>query len=459
MSAPFGRVLGVTFDGVPIHEPDTTSSSLTFAAIGGGKTTCVAVPAIQAMLADRDRAIFVNDVKNGEIAAQIAPLCAKLGRKFGIVDDFAVLGADNPYRISLNPFSSIVAANEQRSEDLGFLVENMAHTLIAEPGGDEKNFYWREAPREKAGLGARALLSHETAPNTPGALQALLADPMLWRQTREIAAEEADSVTRAMARQSLEMQETNKEHYAQHMRAALSALKIYADGPLHRAGQTPDLTHEELIRDHWVVCFVNPIRHVDRLGAYYAQHMTALMDAQLSGALGRADYVLDEYCNAPLKIALRRLTVFRAFGARAHFIAQSRQDSVRQYGEKETAILEENCRVKQWLSFSNFEEAERVSRAMGEQTVLTTGIGMSSDKLDWSMNIGLGKERILTADQLMCLPPDEQIIHIAGLGFIHCRKVRQNQIAPTCHWLGDNPLEGARLPPDPIVTLPTEMRP
>jgi type IV secretion system protein VirD4 len=54
----------------------------------------------------------------------------------------------------------------------------------------------------------------------------------------------------------------------------------------------------------------------------------------------------------------------------------------------------------------------------------------------------------------MRLPLDEQIIHVKDIGFIHCRKLGQNQIAPFCHELADNPLEGGQLSPDPKVSLP-----
>lgn len=152
------RVLGLTFDGRPIFEPNTSASSLCFAATGGWKTTAVSVPAVQAMLADRRRALFINDVKNGEIAAQIGPMCLKYGRRFGVVDDFEVLGPEYAHRLRLNPFSSIVAAHQRRDRDLPFLIETMTHTLIPEVGGDEKNRYWREEPRALLDLGARILL-------------------------------------------------------------------------------------------------------------------------------------------------------------------------------------------------------------------------------------------------------------------------------------------------------------
>ena len=111
------RPLGLTFDGQPIFEPNDTSSSLVFAATGGGKTTRVAVTAIQAALANPDRAVIINDVKRGEIAMQIAEMC----RKFGVIDDFNVLGADYPYRLSINPISPIVEARKRNDPDLPFL--------------------------------------------------------------------------------------------------------------------------------------------------------------------------------------------------------------------------------------------------------------------------------------------------------------------------------------------------
>lgn len=456
MSNPFRRVLGLTFDGKPIREPVPLASSLTFAATGGGKTTCHAVPTVQAMLADTERAIFINDVKNGEIAAQIGDLCVKHGRKFGVIDDFLVLGADYPHRIEVNPFSSLQQAFDKNDADLPFLIEGMTHTFIPEPGGegDAKNFYFREEPREFMGLAARLLLQRDPALCTPGGLYTLLADSNIWNAAVDIAAEEAEGVTRFMAKHTASMRADNPEHYSQHLRAAITALKSFGEGPLASAGRMPDVIHEELLRDNWIVCFVAPTRLLDRTGPYIAQHYNALMDIQLTGQVGKADYVIDEYCAGPFEAALKRLTTIRANGGRLHLIAQSRRDSVRRYTEHVTAILEENCTVKQWLKFSNFDEAERVSKAMGEEQVVLMGIGASSKDADVSVNLSMARERLFTADELMRLPDDEQIIHLAGIGFIHCKKVRQNQIAPTCFELAPNPLEGGVLPPEPKITLP-----
>lgn len=448
------RVLGITFDGKPIYEPANAGSSITFAGSGGGKTTCVAVPTIQAMVADTKRALFVNDVKDGEIAAQIAEMCIKQGRKFGVVDDFNVLGLDYPHRISINPFGGSVVASENDSNNLMFANENTVHALIQEPKDDSKNFYFRESPREYQTLGLNILLRQNPRLATPGGLAALLANPRTWIAAVELEAEDSTSPLQASAMSVLEIREHNPEHYSQHMQAAQSALKIFSSGPLHYAGSAATITHEELLRDKWVVCFVNPARYAERLGSYFALHFLSLLEAQLTGNFGKAEYILDEYCSAPLKKLVKSITVFRAYGARAHFIAQSRSDSINQYGEKETQTLIENCTVVQYLKFSSIEEAERVSKAMGDTLTVNESLNYNSDKLEFSGGFNTGKDRLLTANELMSLPDDEQIIYLPGIGWIHCLKIRQNQIAPTCYDLDINPLEGGRLEPNPLVTLP-----
>ena len=287
----------------------------------------------------------------------------------------------------------------------------------------------------------------------PGGLHGLLADPETWVSALEIEAEEGDEYLKPAARLILEMREHNPEHYSQHLQAALAALKIFGKGPLKDAGRFPSLSYNELIEDGWIVCVINPARYTDRLGPYYALLFQSFLNAKIGGAKGRLELIIDEVCNAPMRDPINRVTIQRAYGVRSRFIAQSRQDLVRRYGERETAILEENCTTKQWLKFSNFEEAERVSRAMGERTSVSNSISVDSARDNVGGSFSSGKERHFTADELMRLPPDEQILHVAGVGFIHCRKIRQNQIAPYCFELGDNPLEGPRMTPDPKVNL------
>lgn len=456
----FRRILGLSLsDGSAIYEPNSTASSIIYAASGGGKTTCVAMPAILSLLADVERGMIVNDVKSGEIAAQIGDMIVKYGRRFAIIDDSFVLGKDNPYRVSVNAFGNIIAAYETNSPDLLLEIENVSHTLIDEPKGDSKNAYFRQVPRELIEFGLLALLFHNTALATPGGLASLMGDPETWNSVIDIEADEGGPLTRSRARQAKELRDNDPEHYSQHYLAGLSALRIFQEGSfLHEAGREADVTHAQLLTENYIVCLVQNQRNATRLGAYYGLHFNSFQSAQMTGKCGRTNYIFDEVANTPARDMIEKITIQRAFGARTLYIAQSRSDLQRQNSDKLIAMLEDNCLVTQWLKFSNLEEAERVSRAMGEIDTVGHNLSFNSDKIDFSGTIQIGRERIFTAEELMRLRNDEQIIHVDSVGFIHCKKVSQNMLAPYCFELAPNPVEGGILPPDPKVTLLTPGR-
>lgn len=451
------RLLGMTLDGKrPIYAPEP-SHSLLLSAAGGGKTTGGAMVWLLSMIADPAQGMVIVDSKDGELAAQAADMCAKHGRKIAIIDDFDVLGPDNPYKIGLNPIGAVIAAHQEDSGELVFATDAACHALIEEPSdGDAKNKTFRDRPRLMIEYVMLSLLRRNPRLAFPGGMWSFLSDPKTLKRMTEIdAEEEEDDTLSALAKDILDVIETD-ENYPQHRTEALQSLRIFSAGSkLHTAGSEAEITHLQLLQENYIVFIVGPQRHMDRLSAYYAAHLQAFADAQLIGLAGITNYILDEFTNANLKMLVLRLTILRAYGGYLHMIAQSRSEIERKYGRLETLTLEENAVVKQWFGFSSFDEAERVSKAMGEVHSINHSIGYGSDKLDVSHNIGLGKEFMFTPERLMRLPRDEQIIHIKDVGFIHARKIRQNQIEPYCHELADNPLEGGRLPSEPVIILAT----
>ncbi|PCJ08938.1 MAG: type IV secretion system protein VirD4 [Rhodobacteraceae bacterium] len=459
MSKIFRRPIGLLENGKLISDPYPNTSSLIYGASGAAKTTTVVLPVVQALMGSAAIANIIADVKDAEVYSQISAMCDKYNIPHGCLDDFNILGRDNPNAKSLNPFWAIVETAKNNPADLLFAIETATLALIPEVGGDSKNKYFRDTPREEQDLGIRILLDHKPDMVTPGALYSLMADPKVWRSAREIAAEEGDAALMSRAQQSIDMQDNDPEHFFLHSRAALTSLRIYEPGSaLHNAGRDSDLTHEQIINESWIFCLVLPQRHAARVGTHLALHLQSFMHAQLTAGSGRCIYTLDELCNAPLKEAVDRVTIQRSFKASSLYIAQSRADIQRKYGKLEAAILEENSPVVQWLSFTDVDECERISRAMGETKSVSQSIGLNSDKQDFTSNFSTGKERLFTPDELMNLDPNYQIIRIKGHGYIHCKKLYQNQIAPTCYELGVNPLEGGILPPDPKVTLPVFKR-
>lgn len=449
------RLLGMTFDGRPIFEPKP-SHSLLIAAAGGGKTTCGAVPWLLSMIADQTKCIIVVDSKEGEISQQCADLCVKHGRKVAIIDDFKVIDGAHPAITILNPFGGIIEAHQREMGELVFATDSANRALIEEPSdGDSKNLYFRDEPRTLIEYAQTSLLARRSELAIPGAVFSLLSNPKLLIDAATIDAEEGDEHLAALARHVLDMSK-NEEHFPQHRGAAVRSLRIFGPGsPLNMAGAGAEISHLKLLQEKYVIFLVGPQRHMDRLGPYYALHLQSFLAAVMSGEAGPTEFLIDEFSNSPLKELVSRLTTMRGYGGRCHMIAQSRSEIQRKYGEKETQTIEENAVVKQWFGFSSFEEAERISKAMGDGKSVTHSLSVNSDKQDFSGSYQTGKERLFTADELMNLPNDEQILHVKGVGWLHAKKVGQQNLSPYAYELNDNPLEGARLTPEIKIELPT----
>ena len=142
-----------------------------------------------------------------------------------------------------------------------------------------------------------------------------------------IAIEEGGEVPSPLGAHILDMQKHNKEHWGQHRAAALKSLRTHGAGsPLHRAGRDAVLTHEDLLKERYIVFIIGPQRHLARLGPHYALHLQSFIDVVLSGQRIPVDFILDESTNAPLKSLISEMTVVRGYGANLHFIAQSRSE-------------------------------------------------------------------------------------------------------------------------------------
>lgn len=446
---PMGqRLIGTTLAGELLWAPK--GHSLLLAANGSGKTTSGLMPSLFSLVASADRpAILVMDGKNGEIAAQCVPMLAAYGIPTAVVDDMGVR-PELPGRIALNPLGALLGAKDSASV---FATEKVTHALISDPpDGDSKNQFWRDGPRGLVEFAAESIKSRTPHLATPGGLWAMLANPALLHQAAELEAASADGRLKTLGQNVMAMMGT--EYYPQHREAALKALNIFALGSqLHDAGAGATATHSGLVAAGAVIFVIGPQEYMTRMGAYFALHLMGFLDALYREA-GPLAILNDEFTNTPLKSFVDALTTIRGFGGEAHNIAQSRSEMVRKFGERECQTIEDNAIVKQWFGFSSFEEAERVSKAMGQEISIESNLGVDmSDGEKINLSNSFGRQAQMSAAELMAMPADEQLIHVKGVGFIRAKKLRQNQIAPFCHDLSPNPLEGGVLLPKPVLKL------
>lgn len=446
--------LGITDDGALVRNPYPNLSRLVLGGTSAGKTTSCVMPTAQALFGHPGISVIVADVKDGECYAQLRGIANETKRNFGCIDDFGLFGAGNPDRIRLNPFGSILSAIEHAPETLNFTIEASTHAFIEEVEDGKRNFVFRERPRSEIHLAIRAI--SELKPNllTPGLVFDLMSDPRSWRSMREVAAEEGSPALKARAQSSLDVEERNPEDYHRHHAAALSALSPYETGSvLNIAGADADLTHEDVCNGGWVLCHALPQVHAQRVGVHLALHHQSVMAAQFSGRGGTVRAIYDELCNSPARKAIEAVTIQRSKRLACDYIAQTFEDIERQHGKQLAAVLADNCPVHQYLSFS-YADAERVSKRWGDEISIQRSVNINASRLEVSGSMSLGKQPVMTPDQLMTLDPAYQVIFIRGVGHFVCRKLFQNQIEPTCHLLSPNPQEGGALPPDPKVELP-----
>ncbi|MEP3296777.1 MAG: type IV secretory system conjugative DNA transfer family protein [Pseudoruegeria sp.] len=446
---PMGqRLIGTTFAGEPLWAPK--GHSLLLAANGSGKTTCGLMPSLFSLVASADRpAILVMDGKNGEIAAQCVPMLVDYGVPVAVIDDMGVR-PELPARIAVNPLGALLDAGDDTSI---FATEKITHALIPDPpDGDAKNQFWRDGPRGMIDYAATSLRYRVPNQLTPGALWAMLSNPVALQQVAELDAEHSFGRLKSLAQNIVALKGT--EYFPQHRDAAMKALNIFALGSqLHDAGAGAMVNHSDLIAARAVIFVIGPQEYMARMGAYFALHLMGVLDA-LYRAAGPLAILNDEFTNTPLKSFVEALTTIRGFGGEAHNIAQSRSEMLRKFGERECQTIEDNAIVKQWFGFSSFEEAERVSKAMGQVVAIESNLGVNlGEEEHLNLSNSFGRQAQMSAAELMAMPADEQLIHVKGVGFLRARKLAQNQIAPFCHALAPNPLEGGVLPPKPVLKL------
>lgn len=445
------RLLGFTLEGHhPVWAPPGHCS--VFGANGSGKSTRVAMTALCSFARTaREQPVMVCDVKDGELAAQSVAMLDAMGIPVGVIDDLNARPELGRYRVSLNPFGAIVAAFQAEPMDVIFASETIMHALVPEPNDDEKNEYFRAWPRNLIEFPVGCLLKRNTAACTPGGAAAILADPGLLYSLAETEADEGGTLLEGQAKAILEMR--GHEHMPQHLERAQRALRLFTPGTrLHEVGLNAELSHADLIRRGGFIFVIGKQRYMDRLGPYMAMHLLSFCDALYEGA-GSLKIVADEWTNFPAKELISRSTTLRAYGGELLMISQSPSEVIRKFGEHEAQTAEDNSITKQWLGFSNFREAEKISKAMGEEHAVASGLSGDSDGLKSQSSLSLIKQPHLTPAQLMAMPKEHCLVHIKGVGFFVLNTVSQENLSPYCNLLAENPLEGGRLPPDPKITL------
>lgn len=138
--------------------------------------------------------------------------------------------------------------------------------------------------------------------------------------------------------------------------------------------------------------------------------------------------LLDEFPSlGRLDIFQESLAFIAGYGLTALLIAQDLSQLSAAYGRDESIIS--NCHIRIAFAPNRVETAELLSKMAGQATVTHTQRQYSGNRLAMALmhvntNEQIVQRPLLTADECMRLPVDDELIFMAGHSPVYCRKVR-----------------------------------
>ena len=453
MFEPVGRPLGITMNGRAIFEPYKLKPvhSKIMAIAGSGKTTAGVVPAIMHYALSPDRpSLVVFDLKGGELASQCAPVLLGHDLNVVVIDDSSITDLQ---KTPVNPFGILAAAVARQDPEAATIARKFALVLEPEPReGDAKNKFFRDGPREIITFGLLALAHVAPEDCTPTGLWALVSRPAFFDAA--IARNYGVPAIDALAARILERRETNPEHAGDFLTTARQKLDIYEDGGLLASvGERANFSHEQIKSGGTIAFVVGSQSNIDVLEQHVMLHLTAFSYAMKRAGGSTVHLIMEELSNTPATSLISDLTILRAYGGRALMIAQQESELIRRFGEKAAQTIDGQSSVKQVFGVALYEDAVRLSKQLGTMTGVARTLSKKDGKGSLDENMSDQGKPLMSPEEILAMPHDEQILLCMGLKPIRCRKLYQNEIAPWGGELAANPMEGGKLPFRPKIKI------
>jgi type IV secretion system protein VirD4 len=236
---------------------------------------------------------------------------------------------------------------------------------------------------------------------------------------------------------------------------ALSFLSLYRDPIVANNTRVSDFTLESLmggidvdgkmVTEKTALYLVVPPSDKDRLKPLLrliinqvVRRLTESMNFDAGGA-SKSRYphrlllVLDEFPSlGKLDIFQEALAFIAGYGLKALLIVQDLSQLFAAYGKDESIIS--NCHIRIAYAPNKIETAELLSKMAGQSTVSHTQRQYSGNRLavvlqHVNTNEQIVQRPLLTADECMRLPPDDELVFVAGYAPVYCQKIRYYQDA------------------------------
>ena len=219
---------------------------------------------------------------------------------------------------------------------------------------------------------------------------------------------------------------------------ALSFLSLYRDPIVAENTRVSDFTRESLMQQATSLYLVVSPSDKDRLKPLLrlilnqtVRRLTESMDFDAGGGKSRYPHrlllAIDEFPSlGKLDVFQEALAFIAGYGMKALLIVQDLSQLYAAYTKDESIIS--NCHIRIAYAPNKIETAELLSKMAGTATVEHTQRQYSGNRLavvlqNVNTNEQIVSRPLLTADECMRLPPDDELVFVAGHAPIYAKKI------------------------------------
>jgi len=395
---------------------------LCFAPTRSGKGVGLVVPSLLTW----PGSAIVHDIK-GENWQLTAGFRAKHGRVL-------LFDPTNAASAAYNPLLE-VRRGEWEVRD----VQNVADVLVDPEGSLEKRNHWEKTSHSLL-VGAILHVLYAEKDKTLAGVAAFLSDPRRTIEatldammgTSHLGEAGPHPVVASTARELLNKSDNERSGV---LSTAMSFLGLYRDPVVAAVTSRCDWRIEDLIADERpsTLYLVVPPSDISRTKPLIRLVLNQIgrrltEDLHTEKRRHRVLMLLDEFP------ALGRLDFFESalafmagYGIKSFLIAQSLNQIEKAYGQN-NAILD-NCHVRVSFATNDERTAKRVSDALGTATEMKAMQNYAGSRLaPWLGHIMVSRSetarQLLTPGEIMQLPPDDEIVMVAGTAPIRAMKAR-----------------------------------
>jgi type IV secretion system protein VirD4 len=321
-------------------------------------------------------------------------------------------------------------------------VQNVADVLVDPEGSLEKRNHWEKTSHSLL-VGAILHVLYAEADKTLAGVAAFLSDPrqpiestlQAMMTTTHLGDEGVHPVVASAARELLNKSANERSGV---LSTAMSLLGLYRDPVIARVTSRCDWRISDLVdgpRPVTLYLVVPPSdisrtkplirlvlnqigrRLTEDLDAGQSRHRLLLMLDEFP-ALGRLDFFESA------------LAFMAGYGIKAFLIAQSLNQIEKAYGQNNSIL--DNCHVRVSFATNDERTAKRVSDALGTATEMRAMKNYAGHRLSpWLGHLMVSRSEtaraLLTPGEIMQLPPDDEIVMVAGVHPVRAKKARYFQ--------------------------------